>query len=61
MTRGISYWSDKDTRQQVYLLGNVAGWWTMLFSNTFAMGFFVVDLLAQRRGITLFDEREYLG
>ena len=61
MTRGISYWSDKETRQQIYLLGNVTGWWMMLLSNMFALGFFIVDQLAQRRGVSLFDEREYLG
>ncbi|ORY95667.1 Dolichyl-phosphate-mannose-protein mannosyltransferase-domain-containing protein [Syncephalastrum racemosum] len=57
MTKGISYWSDKETRQQIYLLGNVVGWWMMLLSNTFAMGFFVADQLAQRRGVSLLDER----
>ncbi|KAI9472748.1 Dolichyl-phosphate-mannose--protein mannosyltransferase 4 [Coemansia sp. RSA 989] len=28
LLRGISFWTDKDSRRQIYLLGNPVGWWT---------------------------------
>ncbi|KAK4931141.1 Dolichyl-phosphate-mannose--protein mannosyltransferase 4, partial [Elasticomyces elasticus] len=27
LLRGVSFWTDNDTRQQIYFLGNPVGWW----------------------------------
>jgi len=60
LLRGVSFWTENDTRQQIYFLGNPIGWW--LASSLLAVfaGIIGADQLAQRRGVDALDEREYL-
>ncbi len=58
LLRGVSFWTDNATRQQIYFLGNPIGWW--LASSILAVfaGIVGADQLALRRGIDALDERK---
>jgi dolichyl-phosphate-mannose-protein mannosyltransferase len=58
LLRGVSFWTNNDTRQQIYFLGNPVGWW--LASSLLAVfaGIIGADQLSQRRDIDALDERE---
>ncbi|KAJ9110674.1 hypothetical protein QFC19_001503 [Naganishia cerealis] len=47
---GISFWTDNETRQQIYLMGNVAGWWICVASMSVWGGIMLADALSRRRG-----------
>ncbi|GAA5966268.1 hypothetical protein JCM3765_002580 [Sporobolomyces pararoseus] len=50
---GISFWTGKnDDRQQVYLIGNVVGWWICVMAISIFVGVLGADQLAKRRGLT---------
>ncbi|KIW03918.1 uncharacterized protein PV09_04760 [Verruconis gallopava] len=57
LLRGVSFWTENDTRQQIYFLGNPLGWW--LASSVLAVfaGIVGADQLALRRGIDALDRR----
>jgi len=48
---GISFWTENDTKRQIYMIGNVVGWWTCVVSLSVFTGIVGADLLARRRGI----------
>ncbi|KAI5451339.1 Dolichyl-phosphate-mannose--protein mannosyltransferase 4 [Naganishia albida] len=48
---GISFWTDNDTRQQIYLMGNVVGWWLCVGSMSIWGGIMLADALSRRRGV----------
>ncbi|EGN96803.1 glycosyltransferase family 39 protein, partial [Serpula lacrymans var. lacrymans S7.3] len=53
---GISFWTENDTQKQIYLIGNVVGWWTCIISLSIFIGIIGADLLARRRGLTPLTE-----
>ncbi|KAF2459716.1 protein O-mannosyl-transferase 1 [Lineolata rhizophorae] len=57
LLRGVSFWTNNDTKQQIYFLGNPVGWW--LASSVLAIfaGIIGADQLALRRGVDALDER----
>lgn len=57
LLRGVSFWTQNDTRQQIYFIGNPIGWW--LASSLLAVfaGIVAADQLSQRRGVDSLDER----
>ncbi|THX53143.1 protein O-mannosyl-transferase 1 [Aureobasidium pullulans] len=57
LLRGVSFWTDNETRQQIYFLGNPIGWW--LASSLLAVfaGVLLADQLSQRRGVDALDKR----
>lgn len=57
LLRGVSFWTENDTRQQIYFLGNPVGWW--LASSLLAVfaGIVGADQLALRRGMDALDDR----
>jgi dolichyl-phosphate-mannose-protein mannosyltransferase len=59
LLRGVSFWTQNDTRQQIYFLGNPLGWW--LASSLLAVyaGIIAADQLSLRRGVDALDERKY--
>ena len=59
LLRGVSFWTQNDTRQQIYFLGNPIGWW--LASSLLAVfaGIIGADQLSLRRGIDSLEEREF--
>ncbi len=60
LLRGVSFWTQNETRQQIYFLGNPIGWW--LASSLLAVfaGIIGADQLSQRRGIDSLEERKSL-
>ena len=57
LLRGVSFWTENDTRQQIYFLGNPVGWW--LTSSLLAVfaGIVGADQLALRRAMDALDDR----
>ncbi|GAA5849445.1 hypothetical protein JCM8547_000453 [Rhodosporidiobolus lusitaniae] len=50
---GISFWTGKnEDKEQVYLIGNVVGWWICVMAISVFVGVLAADQLAQRRGLT---------
>jgi len=60
LLRGVSFWTENETRQQIYFLGNPVGWW--LASSLLAVfaGVIGADQLALRRGVDVLDGRKFL-
>ena len=58
LLRGVSFWTENDSRQQIYFLGNPIGWW--LTSSVLAVfaGIIGADQLAMRRGLDALDDRK---
>ncbi|KAI9281128.1 O-mannosyltransferase [Sporodiniella umbellata] len=56
MIRGVSYWSKEDTRSQIYLTGNLFGWYLSVGGIAVFAGIMLADVLARRRGIEPIDE-----
>ena len=59
LIRGVSFWTQSETRQQIYFLGNPFGWW--LASSLLAVyaGIIGADQVSLRRGINALDHRKY--
>ncbi|MCJ1314097.1 hypothetical protein MMC25_007777 [Agyrium rufum] len=57
LLRGVSFWTQNDTRRQIYFLGNPIGWW--LTSSLLAVfaGIIGADQLSLRRGVDALDGR----
>ncbi|KEY74105.1 hypothetical protein S7711_05355 [Stachybotrys chartarum IBT 7711] len=57
LLRGVSFWTQNETRQQIYFLGNPIGWW--LASSLLAVfaGIIGADQISLRRGIDALDRR----
>lgn len=53
---GISFWTQNETRRQIYLIGNVVGWWTCVVCLSIFTGIIGADLLARRRGVNPIPE-----
>ncbi|KAF9482561.1 O-mannosyltransferase [Pholiota conissans] len=48
---GISFWTDNENKKQIYLIGNIIGWWTCTVALSIYVGILGADLLARRRGM----------
>lgn len=48
---GISFWTQSEGQKQIYLIGNVVGWWTCALALSLYVGIVGADLIAKRRGI----------
>ncbi|KAF9047103.1 glycosyltransferase family 39 protein [Hymenopellis radicata] len=46
---GISFWTENDDQRQIYLIGNILGWWTCVVALSIFVGILGADLLARRR------------
>ncbi|KAK7226475.1 hypothetical protein V2G26_014478 [Clonostachys chloroleuca] len=57
LLRGVSFWTQAETRQQIYFLGNPIGWW--LASSLLAVfaGIIGADQVSLRRGLDALDHR----
>ena len=58
LLRGVSFWTQNDTRQQIYFLGNPIGWWIASSVLAIFTGIIGADQLSKRRGVDSLDERE---
>ncbi|KAG0302014.1 hypothetical protein BGZ98_007863 [Dissophora globulifera] len=50
LTKGISFWTQNDTRKQIYLLGNPLGMWIAAGGLAVIVGIVGADVLSRRRG-----------
>lgn len=58
LLRGVSFWTENDTRQQIYFLGNPIGWWIASSILAVFAGIIGADQLAIRRGLDALDDRK---
>lgn len=56
MIRGVSYWSKEENRSQIYLTGNLFGWYLSVGGIAVFAGIMLADVLARRRGIEPIEE-----
>ena len=56
---GISFWTESDTQKQIYLAGNVIGWWTCVVGLSIFVGILGADLIARRRAMDPIPDRTY--
>src|ERR1044071_5329259 len=60
LIRGISFWTNNDDRQQIYLLGNPFNSWLAVASMAILVGVLLADIISRRRGISPINDRKYL-
>lgn len=58
LLRGVSFWTQNDTRQQIYFLGNPIGWWIASSLLAIYVGIIGADQLSLRRGVDALDTRK---
>ncbi|OBZ73646.1 Dolichyl-phosphate-mannose--protein mannosyltransferase 4 [Grifola frondosa] len=46
---GISFWTQSSDQKQIYLIGNIIGWWTCALALALYVGVLGSDILARRR------------
>ncbi|MCJ1377765.1 hypothetical protein MMC17_000861 [Xylographa soralifera] len=54
---GVSFWESEATRQQVFFVGNIAGWWIASSALVVFVSVIVVDRLFLGRGLNLVHDR----
>jgi dolichyl-phosphate-mannose-protein mannosyltransferase len=59
LLRGVSFWTQNDTRQQIYFLGNPIGWWIASSVLAIYAGIIAADQVSLRRGVDALDHREF--
>ncbi|KAL1921677.1 uncharacterized protein VTP21DRAFT_10319 [Calcarisporiella thermophila] len=55
LLRGISFWTENNSRKQIYLLGNPFGWWIAVGGLAVFAGIVSADVLGRRRGIEFIE------
>lgn len=60
LLRGVSFWTQESTKQQIYYLGNPIGYWIASAILAVFAGIVGADQLSLRRGVDALDHREYL-
>ena len=58
LLRGVSFWTENDTRQQIYFLGNPIGWWFASSILAVFAGIILADQVSMRRGVDALDKRK---
>ncbi|RYP56519.1 hypothetical protein DL771_011838 [Monosporascus sp. 5C6A] len=57
LLRGVSFWTQGETRQQIYFLGNPIGWWIASSLLAVYAGIIGADQVSLRRGVDALDHR----
>ncbi|KAM0718739.1 hypothetical protein Q7P37_005810 [Cladosporium fusiforme] len=57
LLRGVSFWTENETRQQIYFLGNPIGWWIASSILAVFAGIILADQVSIRRGVDALDKR----
>lgn len=57
LLRGVSFWTQDSTRQQIYFVGNTVGWWLASSLMAVYAGIVLADQLSLRRGLDVLDHR----
>lgn len=56
---GISFWTENEPQKQIYLVGNLIGWWTCIVALSIYVGILGADLIARRRAMDPIPDRMY--
>ena len=48
---GISFWTENEIQKQIYLIGNLVGWWACVVGLSIYIGVLGTDLIGRRRGM----------
>ncbi|KXN87385.1 Dolichyl-phosphate-mannose--protein mannosyltransferase 4 [Leucoagaricus sp. SymC.cos] len=48
---GISFWTENESQKQIYLIGNLIGWWACVVGLSIYIGVIGADLIARRRNM----------
>lgn len=59
LLRGVSFWTENETRQQIYFLGNPIGWWIASSILAVFSGIILADQVSIRRGVDALDKRKF--
>jgi dolichyl-phosphate-mannose-protein mannosyltransferase len=59
LLRGVSFWTQDSTKQQIYFLGNPIGYWIASAVLAVFAGILGADQLSLRRGIDALDRRKF--
>lgn len=57
LLRGVSFWTQAETRQQIYFVGNPIGWWLASGLLAVYVGIIAADQVSLRRGTDVLDHR----
>ncbi|KAF4123434.1 dolichyl-phosphate-mannose-protein mannosyltransferase [Geosmithia morbida] len=57
LLRGVSFWTQNETRQQIYFVGNPFGWWLASGLLAVYVGILAADQVSLRRGVDVLDHR----
>ena len=60
LLRGVSFWTQESTKQQIYFLGNPIGYWISSAVLAIFAGIWAADQLSLRRGIDALDKSKAL-
>lgn len=58
LLRGVSFWTQNDTRQQIYFVGNPLGWWLASSLLAVYIGLIAADQVSLRRGVDALSHRK---
>jgi dolichyl-phosphate-mannose-protein mannosyltransferase len=53
---GISFWTQNEDQKQIYLIGNIVGWWISVVALSIFVGILGADLVARRRDMNPLDK-----
>lgn len=59
LLRGVSFWTQESTKQQIYFLGNPIGYWITSALLAVLAGIMGADQLSLRRGVDALDKRKF--
>lgn len=59
LLRGVSFWTQDSTKQQIYFLGNPIGYWISSALLAVFAGILGADQLSLRRGVDALDRRKF--
>ncbi|KAM3418604.1 Dolichyl-phosphate-mannose--protein mannosyltransferase [Cercospora zeina] len=57
LLRGVSFWTENDTKRQIYFMGNPIGWWFASALLAVFAGIIFADQMSVRRGVDALDRR----
>ncbi|WPG97349.1 dolichyl-phosphate-mannose--protein mannosyltransferase 4 [Acrodontium crateriforme] len=57
LLRGVSFWTNSETKEQIYFLGNPVGWWFASSVLAILVGILFADQVSIRRGVDALDKR----
>lgn len=53
---GISFWTQSEGQKQIYMIGNLIGWWTCVIALSVYIGILGADLLGRRRELNPIED-----